>query len=374
MRAAVYLDREDIRLLDVALPRPAPDEVLLRVHSTGICGTDASEFARGPFLYSIRGRHPVSGHSGPLIPGHEITGSVVELGRDVVGLSTDDLVASGGGVSCGLCAACCGGRSNLCPSYWTVGLQRNGGLAEYCALPADTCVPLAPYELTLDAATLAQPMAIAAHAVRRGRVEATEVVAVVGVGGIGAFVTYAAAAAGALVVASDLDRGRRELAISLGATFVADPSGDDLQVVLAGAGLKASVVFEVSGTPQGLRAAVKALQPGARLVIVGLQDEPSPIDLREVALAECELIGTVAHVCAVDLPEALRLLARRRAGWADVCPLALPLERLVEEGLRPLVDGRSSRVKTIIDPHVRQTRQTIMALASIGSGSLGNTH
>jgi hypothetical protein len=100
------------------------------------------------------------------------------------------------------------------------------------------------------------------------------------------------------------------------------------------------VVYEVSGTRAGLETALALLPPGGRLVLVGLQGEPVPMDARRIALAELEVIGPNAHVCGVDLPTSLELLAAR-GSWGDVAPVALSLDDLVEEGLRPLAERRA---------------------------------
>jgi (R,R)-butanediol dehydrogenase/meso-butanediol dehydrogenase/diacetyl reductase len=96
------------------------------------------------------------------------------------------------------------------------------------------------------------------------------------------------------------------------------------------------------------------------LVVVGMQAAPAELDLRDLALREIELIGTNAHVCDVDLPAALSLLAARDTPWSDVAPVALALEELVTEGLEPLASGRSERVKTLVDPWTAATRATTM--------------
>jgi threonine dehydrogenase-like Zn-dependent dehydrogenase len=116
------------------------------------------------------------------------------------------------------------------------------------------------------------------------------------------------------------------------------------------------VVYEVTGTRTALAQAIDALFAGGRLVVVGLQDDPSPIDLRRLTLAEVEFIGTNAHVCDSDLPEALRLLAARGSDWSDVAPEMLPLDELVPGGIQPMADGRSTRIKTLIDPWATRTR------------------
>jgi D-arabinose 1-dehydrogenase-like Zn-dependent alcohol dehydrogenase len=171
MRAAVYHGRRDVRIEEVPIPVAGPGELLLRVGTVGIFGTDAHEFAAGPSLFPVDARHPISGHQGPLIPGHELSGTVVEVGAGIEGFAPGMLVVTGAGVSCGECHWCRRGSTNLCASYSTVGLQRDGGLAGFVAVPSVTCIDVGPYGLSADTAALAQPMSIAVHAMRRGRLE-----------------------------------------------------------------------------------------------------------------------------------------------------------------------------------------------------------
>ena len=159
----------------------------------------------------------------------------------------------------------CGrGRTNLCDDYATLGLQTNGGLAQFCAVPANTCFG-APAGLGEDAIGLAQPMSIAVHATRRGRVEPGEDVVVIGVGGIGAFISYVAARIGGRVLALDLDPKRLKIATSLGVQHVARAGEVDLPAHLRALGMRPSVIFETSATTQGLDAALAAIDLGGAL-------------------------------------------------------------------------------------------------------------
>jgi len=360
MRAAVFHGRGDVRVEDVPDVRPGPHDLLIRVRAVGICGTDAHEFDSGPHMFPIDHAHPVSGHVGPMIPGHELAGTVEDMGSDVTGFQRGALVVSGAGISCGDCFWCERSMTNLCRQYSTVGLSRHGALAEFVVVPASTCVDASGLELTPDAAALAQPMSIAVHAMRRGRLAPDESALVLGAGGIGAFLTYAAADRCGSVVVSDLDEGRLRTAAALGADHtVLAGDGDSLGDVLAGNDIIPSVIYEVSGSAAGFAQALTVAPRGTRVVMVGLQHGPVQIDARGLSLREIELIGTNAHVCGLDLPEALRLLASRQAGWDDVAPVALPLEALVEEGLRPLAERRSTRIKTLIDPWTTESRKTV---------------
>jgi (R,R)-butanediol dehydrogenase/meso-butanediol dehydrogenase/diacetyl reductase len=356
----VFHGRGDVRVEHVPDVKVGPGELLLKVRAVGICGTDAHEFDSGPNIFPIDHAHPVSGHVGPMIPGHELAGTVEDMGADVVGFEPGALVVSGAGISCGECFWCRRAMTNLCRQYSTVGLNQNGALAEYVAVPASTCIDASGLGITADTAALAQPMSIAVHAMRRGRLAPEESAVILGAGGIGAFLTYAAADRCRNVVVTDLDNGRLQIAGDLGATHTVQVgSGTAIADVLAANGVVPSVIYEVSGNSAGFRQALSLAPRGTRVVLVGLQHGPLEVDVRDVSLREVELIGTNAHVCEIDLPEALRLLAARKGGWSDVAPVALSLDELVEEGLRPLAERRSTRIKTLIDPWAVETRETV---------------
>jgi (R,R)-butanediol dehydrogenase/meso-butanediol dehydrogenase/diacetyl reductase len=342
VRAAVYRGRGDIRIEEIAEPVPLSGELLLRITAVGICGTDGHEYAHGPFQ--------PWGPAGALIPGHEFSGVVVGTGRDVSGFGEGDLVASASGVACGECRWCRRGRTNLCLRYETVGLQRHGGLAQLCVVPAASCAAVDPAILTPDAAALGQPMAIAVHAVSRGGPTAGMEV--------GAFLVFALAQSGARVSVIEPDPSRRELALALGAIRAVPPAPPETLQASLGEGHAPELVYEVTGNPGGLALALGSLARGTRLVVVGLQGAPAELDLRMLSLREAELIGTNAVVAADDLPRALALLGRRAGSWTDVAPVALSLDDLVDEGILPLASGTSTRVKTLVDPWTPATRRT----------------
>jgi len=339
MRAAVYHGAGNIEITDLPVPTPRPGDLLLRVSTVGICGTDAHEYESGPHMFP----------SGGFVPGHEFAGNVVALGAEVAGFSEGDLVASGAGVSCGRCRPCLRGASNHCDTYQTHGLQLPGGLAQFVSVPADTCLDVGSLGLSPDFAALTQPMSIAVHAMRRGRPAPTDEVVVIGAGGIGAFLTYALAQHGSAPLVVDLDRSRLDVAEELGAVATSQP--EDFP------GSSPSLVYEVTGTPVGLGQALSMAGADTRVVLVGLQDGAISLEMRWVSLDETELIGTNSHVFTADFPEAARLLATRPS-WADVAPVAVPLDDLVEEGLRPMVERRVTRIKTLIDPWAVETRST----------------
>lgn len=350
MNAAVLRDAGFLSVEDVPMPAPGAAEVLLRISGAGVCGSDASFYARG-----IRAFPPDKRGTWPVVPGHEFAGQVVARGRNVRGLDIGDTVACGAGVSCGQCRRCREGRTNLCTSYLTLGAHANGGLAQYCVAPASTCVDAGPHGVMGDDVALAQPMAVAHHAVSRGGVTGSDRVLVIGCGGVGAFVVWSAKQRQAEVCAADITDERLVVADRLGAdwTLRADYA-DALADAQAGAGW--DVIVETTGSRAALDLALAGARRGTRVVQLGLHKQEAALPLQHTTLNEIDMIGTYAHVCAVDIPAALGLLAARTVGWSDVAPTVVPLSQVVSSALTPMLEGTSPQIKTLIDPFITEPR------------------
>ena len=342
MKAAVYYGSGDVRVTSVPHPgQPAAGEVLLEVIRGALCGTDSAEYSYGPVVIPVHRIHPGSGHSGPVILGHEFLGRVHAVGVGVTELQLGQRVVSGSGVFCGTCSWCRAGRPNLCARYYTLGLQANGGLAEMVRVPAVICVPV-PEGCPDDAAAMAQPLSVALHALDRSRLTADETLVVSGVGGIGGFVVAAAAARGCRrIIAVDIAAAQLESAQRLGATDVIDArDGDVANAILAGTRQEgADVVAEASGAPGALATAVDVTRRGGRTVLVGIPKSPPIVDTADVTLRELELIGTVAHICDQNLPEALQILTSTPSLGA-VVDRVIDLDDVVTHGLEPLRRGQ----------------------------------
>ncbi|HVW48712.1 MAG TPA: alcohol dehydrogenase catalytic domain-containing protein [Solirubrobacterales bacterium] len=343
MRAAVYHGAGDVRIEAAATPGgPGPGEVLIAPSMAAICGTDASEYAHGPHMIPLHKRHPGSGHVGPLILGHEFVGRVEALGDGVEGLAVGDRVVCGAGVSCGGCAWCRAGRTNLCATYYTLGLSAPGGLADRVISPARVLVGV-PDEVDDVGAAMAQPLAVAIHALDRGGVGPGLTVAVLGIGGIGGFLIGAASTrAPGRLIAVDVDPAKLRLAGALGADETIDARSTDVTAAIleATGGEGADVVIEASGVPANPSIAIHATRRGGRVVIVGLQADPPPVDIFDAALREVDLIATVAHICDSNLPEALDVLAQTDLA-GEVLGEVVPMTRLVEDAIAPLAEGRA---------------------------------
>jgi threonine dehydrogenase-like Zn-dependent dehydrogenase len=314
-------------------------DVVIQVARAAICGTDSSEWDHGPLLAQP-----------PVVLGHEFVGRVVAAGPEAGALRAGDRVVCGAGISCGECDWCRAGRTNLCARYRTLGLHVDGGLAEYVSSPAGICLGV-PDALTDDAAAIAQPLAVALHGVRRSGLTRGQSCAVIGVGGIGAFIVAAAAAAGASpLIALDVDEDRLQTARTLGASTALDARGNDLDTLILDAtgGEGADIVIEASGTAAAPAAATRAVRRGGRVLIVGLQSAPRELDLLSLTVREVEIATTLAHVCDVDLPDALALLERSDLA-TSVTDRVIALDELVPHGIEPLAAG-TAKGKIVVAP------------------------
>jgi (R,R)-butanediol dehydrogenase/meso-butanediol dehydrogenase/diacetyl reductase len=349
MRAAVYFGPHDVRVQDAPdVGEPGPGEVVLDVIRAGICGTDATEYARGPKMVPLHHRHAASGHEGPVILGHEFVGRVRAVGDGVVGLQVGDRVVPGAGAWCGRCDRCREGRTNLCEHRYLVGIHRDGGLAESVVVPAVMCHHV-PEQCTDDAAAMAQPLAIALHGLDRTSAAGGSL-AVVGVGGIGAFVLAAAKLRGARpLVAVDISERRLATARDLGAdhTFHADEPHlrERLRELTGGSG--PDVVVEASGAPPAPALAATLVRAGGRIGLMGMQSAPRELDLFSMTQWEIDVVPANAHVCGRDLAPAIELLSTTDLA-EQVLGRRIALERLVPDGLVPLADA-TAQGKVLID-------------------------
>jgi (R,R)-butanediol dehydrogenase/meso-butanediol dehydrogenase/diacetyl reductase len=347
MRAAVYHGDHDIRVTELPVPVRAPGEVLLRVTRSGICGTDATEWAVGPKVFPVNTPHRVTGHVGPMVLGHEFVGEVVEADPDS-GFAPGDRVASGAGVWCGECKRCREGRTNMCERYYTYGLSTDGGMAGFVSTPAKNLARI-PDGLSNDHAALAQPLAVGIHAARRSGAVDGDKVLIIGGGAIASFVL-----AGlkhlieADVVVVEFAGPKQERALRFGASAVVEPGADAADAVSAAfAGSRPDVVIEASGAPGQLATAVSLVRDGGRVLAVGLPKAKPELDVHSLVFREVTIDSSLAHVCDADLRPALDILAEGVVG-PELLERVVPMAELGEQ-LDRLVAGKLDG-KVLIDP------------------------
>lgn len=340
MRAAVLHGTHDLRIEDFPKPENlGPQDLLIHVKYNGLCGTDATEFAKGPMMVPLNNPHPNSHHQGATILGHEFIGTVVDAGKDAQEMISKR-IACGAGVSCGECTRCKEGRTNLCDHYYTLGLSIHGGLAEYAVAPKNICVPI-PENVSDEDAALAQPLAVGIHGMRRSGVKSGDRVVLLGVGAIGSFVCVALQSIGVEIIAMDIDQKRLETAKQLGATSTilipTDLTPETIKNYLPQA---ADVVFETSGAPGAAARALAITKMGGTLMLMGLNKSLQEFPFWDAVLREVLLQTTVAHVCKDDIPLALELLQDGKVAKL-LTDQIIPLER-ADEAFELLSGGKAA--------------------------------
>lgn len=251
----------------VELPRPdlAPDQVRVRVHRVGVCGTDISLLA---------GKLPFARY--PIVPGHELAGEVLEAGPRSA-FSAGERVTANPLQHCGHCAACEAGNIQYCQDVAVLGVvKRDGAFAEEVVLDDSMVRALAP-DLSYDDGAMAEPVVIAERTVRRGPVRPGEAVAVLGAGNIGLLLIQVARLAGAAkVMVTDVLEYRLSMARQLGVDLALNVGTDDLVAVSQDTFGGLDVVIDGVGTAETLSQSIEICKPGGRIVVYGV---PTPGDM-----------------------------------------------------------------------------------------------
>ncbi|MBE6483459.1 MAG: galactitol-1-phosphate 5-dehydrogenase [Actinomycetaceae bacterium] len=334
----------DIRLEQVAKPRPGPGQVLMKVAACGVCGSDlARMYKKGP-------------HKLPLITGHEFSAYVEELGPGVTGLQVGDLVTVPPMIPCFECDPCLQGQFSLCENYDYYGSRRHGAYAQYVAGPANLLVKV-PGGLDARAAAMVDPSAIALHAIRRTKITVTSRVAVLGGGGpIGLFaIQWARILGAATVVAVDVSQEKAELARLAGAD-AAYTSFDDLESAM-GSGF--DVVVETTGVAAIADRAVGITARHGDVTLIGIPNAAVEISERNWARLmrlEIDIHGSWnsfgAPYPGPEWTATLEHLARGSLRWEFMITHEAGLER-VDELIRAMYERTIHSCKVLFLPNGR---------------------
>lgn len=273
-----------LELKNVPVPAIGINDVLIRVHKTGICGTDLH--IEGWDQWAARTIKP------PLVVGHEFVGEIVELGANVAGFAPGDLVSGEGHVVCGRCRHCLAGRRHLCAHTIGLGVGRDGAFAEYVAMPM-TNVWHHWHGIDEEVAAIFDPFGNAVHTALAFPVLGEDVL-ISGAGPIGLMATAVARHAGARhVVVSEPNAYRRELASRMGASLVVDPRERALPDVFAELDMVEGfdVAMEMSGNPTALRNAIEAMAHGGGVAILGIPTQEIALDVNAIVFKMLTLRG-----------------------------------------------------------------------------------
>lgn len=299
MRALSITSPGQTAFVDIPVPTPAAGEVLLRVRTVGFCGSDLSTFL---------GKNPLVTY--PRIPGHEIGATIESVTEGVPAhFQRGQEVTVVPYSNCGKCASCRRGRAYACKGNQTLGVQRNGAMTEFIAVPWQKLIRVPG--LSTRQLALVEPLTVGFHAAARGRTIPGDQVAVFGCGVIGLGAIAGAVDAGATVTAIDIDQRKLDLAKALGAKFGVNSAAgklhDELQAITEGHG--PDLCIEAVGHPLTYRAAVDEVSFTGRVVCIGYAKDEVSFATKLFVQKELDIMGS-RNAAAEDFERVARYLLK----------------------------------------------------------------
>ena len=282
MKALQIPSLQKIQVIDLPKPVAGAGEVLLRLKYVGFCGSDLNTFL---------GRNTMAKPN--VIPGHEIGAVIEAIGPDCpADLKVGQVVTVNPYTNCGHCASCRNGRYNACQNNETLGVQRDGAMREYIALPWQKIIPVK--NITPRDTALIEPMSVGFHAVSRGQVSDIDVVLVLGCGMVGLGAIIRSVQRGATVIAVDLSQEKLDLAIQAGAAYGINSTKEDIltKVMEYTDGMGADVVIEAVGSPITYVSAIDAVSFTGRVVCIGYAKSDVSFQTKYFVQKELDIRGS----------------------------------------------------------------------------------
>jgi 2-desacetyl-2-hydroxyethyl bacteriochlorophyllide A dehydrogenase len=300
MKAAVLYEPGNLVMEDWDIPVIADNEVLIKVENCGVCGTDMSLY-KGDYLGVM-----------PLILGHEFSGAIVEVGKNVQSLKKGDRVAADPNVICHGCYFCNSGDEHLCRNRSSMGVERAGADAEYCVLPEENVYVLED-SLSYRDAAFTEPLACAIHGIDIAQIKAGDTVLVIGAGSMGNLLMQLANKSGAAkLIVSEPNKLKRKVAIDNGAHYVLNPFECDIRQELKKIDPRgADVVIEAAGISSEQEKALSYVRPGGRILYFGCSPAGKTIQVDPLFINEEEISILGSFNNKFGTPRAIEFLNRK---------------------------------------------------------------
>ncbi len=290
MKKAVYHGKQDVRTETGERPKISDGDILIRIEATGVCGTD---------VHIFHGEPGSADPEPPVVLGHEFAGEVVEVGKDVSKFKPGDKVTVDPNIYCGHCRYCQNGKKQLCEDLTAIGVNRDGGFQEYCAVPASQAFYLRP-EVDYEVGAMTEPVACCLHGIENIAIREGDVAVVIGGGAIGLIMVQLAKLRGAAqVVLSEPVEMRRKIALQVGADAAVDPLAGDLlgQIESATGTRQVDVVIECVGKTIATKQAFEIAGKGAQLLLFSVPavDATFELPLYDVFKKELKISGSFVN-------------------------------------------------------------------------------
>ncbi len=324
-----------LELVQVPVPRPGGNDVLIKIKKTAICGTDVHIYNWDAWAQQTI--HP------PMVIGHEFVGQIVAVGDNVQGFRPGDLVDGEGHIVCGQCRNCLAGRRHLCKDTKGVGVNRDGAFAEYLCLPASNAVHVDP-AIPLEVLACFDPLGNATHTALQWDLVGEDVL-ITGAGPIGCMAAAIARKSGARkIVVTDVNPARLALAQRMGATRVVDVSRENLHDVQREIGMKEGfdVGLEMSGNPAALDGMIDNMYHGGRIALLGIMPGKAAVDWNKVVFN----MLTIRGIYGREMYETWYKMTALIQSGLDITPVIthrFPFTAF-EEAFRLMRSGQSGKI------------------------------
>ncbi|KAK3928529.1 Sorbitol dehydrogenase [Frankliniella fusca] len=340
---AVLFKKQDLRMEKRPVPEPKDDEVLLQMGCVGICGSDIH--------YLVHGECATFVVKAPMVIGHEGSGTVAKVGKNVTHLKPGDRVAIEPGVPCRNCKACCSGKYNLCPNiFFCATPPDNGNLCQYYTHNANFCYKL-PDNMSLEEGAMMEPLSVGVHACNQAELKFGDNVLITGCGPIGLVSLVAAKAMGASkVIMTDIVDHRLQVALKAGADAVIDVSKGTIddhekQIKAALGGKLPEVTLDCTGFESSMRLAVRCTGTGGTIVLVGMGNAEMKLPLADALTREVAIKGVFRYRHCY--PKAIEMVASGKANVKQFITHNFTLEQTLE-AFETARSGKGNPIKVMI--------------------------
>ncbi|MHA1679823.1 MAG: zinc-dependent alcohol dehydrogenase family protein [Promethearchaeota archaeon] len=338
MKAIIIKDRHELELADIDIPKVREDELLVRVKASGVCGTDVHVYEGEVAIAKL-----------PVVPGHEFSGVIEEVGKKIVDIPTGTRVAIEPNLFCGYCHFCRQAKKHFCENWQAVGLTRNGGFSEYVAVPRQAVYPISD-AVSFEQGAFFEPVACVLHGIERSGVKPGESVTIMGAGSIGLLYVQILKAMGIKnIISSDIDPKKLEIARKLGATITVNPLHDDVEKIVKDVtgGFGAEVVIDAAGARESLSQSFSLVQDTGTIVVFGVPAESMelPVKMFDIYRRELSIVGSFTNPYTNE--QALRMLSTGAINIEDIVTHFISLNE-VEATVKKIRDRTESVIKAQI--------------------------
>lgn len=353
MKAARWHNVNDIRVEDIDEPIMKDNDVKIKVKWCGICGSDLHEYVAGPIFIPKDIPHPVTKEVAPITMGHEYSGEIIAIGKNVTSLKVGDRVVTEPLITCGKCNPCKNNDYNTCDNLGFQGLSGwGGGFSEFTTYNS-SLVHKIPENISFEVGALVEPIAVAYHSLKKGNFKSGQIAVVSGAGTIGLSTVKCLLAMGASqVIMVQRKSIRQQYALEAGVSVVLDPNEVDVveEIKKITNGHMADVAFETTGAESVFKLLLDCIHNQGTQVITSIWEGDVKYNLNSIVLTEKNIAGTICYKDE-DFKEVISLISEGKINTDGLITKKIHLDDIVSEGFATLTGPeKKKQVKIIVSP------------------------